>query len=420
MNKDTINLPRLISLIAEGASVSPATARRFLHDLFAYIEERLTAGETVNIKGIGEFVNSGDPSNPVLFKADEELAAIANEPFSVFSAVTLNEEAVDEIEAVGKKDEENVVEGVATLPVVEPVLEKSVEVEEAAENAHVEEPKQAPVVVPTEVEADNDEAVEESEPVQNDADVAEEPLAADQDKEPEQNPNPETYSDAATIEQPENAADVSVEDEVKPERRYAQAPGYRRSARRSGMAHVHKSQSSYALWLVLGILIGLILGLVGGYFAGKTMAAYELPEENDYSIFDEVDADTIALSAVPIVSDSTVMQDTAHQKAVASIENKEIGMPAKEEPVSAKKTEPVYDTITSTRYLSILARDHYGVKNYWIFIYEANPQLGNPNQIRPGTRVLIPPKESFQEATKAETDAKARRLLNQLAKKYKF
>ncbi len=416
MNKDTVNLPRLISLIAEGASVSPATARRFLHDLFAYIEARLTAGETVNIKGIGEFVNSGDPANPVLFKADEELAAIANEPFSAFSAVALNEEAVDEIEAVGK-EEEKVVESV-TPPVVEQTAEETVEVEAVVEKAPVEEPEQAQAAVPTEVESESNEAVKEPEPVLNDTEVAEEPLSDNHDIEPEQNPNPENYSDAATSEQPEKAADVPAEDEEgKPERRYAQAPGYRRSTRRSDMEYVQKSQGSHTLWLVLGILIGLILGLVGGYFAGKTMAAYELPEEDDYSIFDEVDADTIALSPTPVVKDSTAVQDTAHHETVATnIENK----PAKEDPAPAKKAEPVYDTVTSTRYLSILARDHYGVKNYWIFIYEANPQLGNPNQIRPGTKVLIPPKESFQEATKAETDAKARRLLNQLAKKYKF
>ena len=54
MNKETINLPRLINLIAEKASVNPATARRFLHDLFAYIEEQLAQGESVKIKGVSK------------------------------------------------------------------------------------------------------------------------------------------------------------------------------------------------------------------------------------------------------------------------------------------------------------------------------------------------------------------------------
>ena len=89
-------------------------------------------------------------------------------------------------------------------------------------------------------------------------------------------------------------------------------------------------------------------------------------------------------------------------------------------PAADTKPQPVYDTITSTKFLTTLAGQHYGVKNYWIFIYEANPGLGNPNSIRPGTRVLIPAKESFMEPTKAETDAKARKLLNALSKRYKL
>lgn len=171
------------------------------------------------------------------------------------------------------------------------------------------------------------------------------------------------------------------------------------------------------MWILLGVLIGLILGLIGGFFAGKTMAKYDFDE----SAYDE-ESDTVALVASSL--DSLLMPAptaaTATSPEPAAETVKPEPTPEPEAKPTAAAPQPVYDTITSSKFLTTLARQHYGVKNYWIFIYEANPQLGNPNSIRPGTRVLIPSKESFMEPTKAETDEKARRLLNALAKKYKL
>ncbi len=96
-NKETINLPRLITEVAAGASVDPASARRFLHELFAMIEESLKSGEAITVKGVGTFTRSEDSEHPVLFQPDEELASIANEPFAAFSAVELNDGAAEEI-----------------------------------------------------------------------------------------------------------------------------------------------------------------------------------------------------------------------------------------------------------------------------------------------------------------------------------
>ncbi|MDO4320810.1 MAG: HU family DNA-binding protein, partial [Bacteroidales bacterium] len=93
---DTINLPGLISRLASEGNCDPATARRFLHEFFALIETTLLAGESVRIKGIGEFVASEDPANPVLFKPDDQLAAAANEPFAIFEAVELNDGVTEE------------------------------------------------------------------------------------------------------------------------------------------------------------------------------------------------------------------------------------------------------------------------------------------------------------------------------------
>lgn len=447
MNKETINLPRLINLIAEKASVNPATARRFLHDLFAYIEEQLAQGESVKIKGVGEFVRGDDASNPVLFKADEDLAALANEPFSAFSAVELNDDAVDEIKALDEKPgpiqeptPSNVeIEDVYETPEVIPpsaeethspiATEELLSEPEAIIEEKIEKVVEAPTAL-TEIVASEGVAVSEPDevPTENTVTVEVQPAPKEAVSEEVQNAtNPEPETTTETKQQPEVTDVISV-----PEAKsvvYERREGHHSSHRHHRYVEEYErpAQSSHTMWLVLGILIGLILGLVGGYFAGKTMAAYELPAEDDYSLIDELEPDTVPLSVTEITATSTdtAKQSAPQQVAPAASTNPAVEHTAASEPKPAaaapeKKAEPVYDTITSKRYLSILAKDHYGEKKYWIFIYNANPQLGNPNQISPGTKVLIPARESFEEATKAQTDAKAQRLLNQLAKKYKF
>ena len=172
------------------------------------------------------------------------------------------------------------------------------------------------------------------------------------------------------------------------------------------------------LWLVIGVLIGLIIGLCGGYFAGKLMGAYTLPD--DYFEYSLEEVEETPSDAAPADVTETIVQPSEQAEAVPAQVKPEPVEPSTTAPAPKAKAEPVYDTVTKSRYLSILAKEHYGVKNYWIFIYEANPELGNPNKIAPGTRVLIPDRSTFEEATPDATAAKASRRMGELAKKYKF
>ncbi len=59
--------------------------------------------------------------------------------------------------------------------------------------------------------------------------------------------------------------------------------------------------------------------------------------------------------------------------------------------------EPVYDTVSTTRYLTTMAKEHYGNFNLWPIIYEENQAiLGHPDRIKPGTRVVIPPLSKYK------------------------
>jgi len=366
MNKETVNLPRLISEISAGASVDPASARRFIHELFVLLESSLQADETVKIKGIGTFVRSDDSEQPVLFKADEELAAFANEPFAAFTAVELNDGAAEEImntQTVEAAVPETIQSSMPVNEPSEPICENSVR----QENVDVHEDDKEEYVEEKEISED-EEQIPPSEPVSESAPI------------PGLPPVPE----------PEPLSEPAIEPQLQ------------------AQPIVRESNGNTSMWLVLGILIGLILGLVCGYFAGETMANFKLPDE------DEEDLDTVELYEPEAISTPV---EAIVKPAEAKLEQSE---PQPVLQTKSKPAEPVYDTITKTRYLSILAKEHYGSKKYWVFIYNANPHLGDPNKVSPGTRVLIPAKESFMEATQEATDAKAQRLLNQLARKYKL
>lgn len=56
----------------------------------------------------------------------------------------------------------------------------------------------------------------------------------------------------------------------------------------------------------------------------------------------------------------------------------------------------IYDTISRTRFLTTMAKEHYGNFNLWPYIYEENKEiLGHPDRIKPGTKVVIPPMSKY-------------------------
>lgn len=405
MSKNVITLPNLILKVANGAGFDPATSRRFLHDLFALVEEKLLRGESVAIPGIGEFTVGMAPDHAVLFRPDPSLSATANEPFSAFSPVELYEGA----------------ERALAIENSEPV-DKSVLREEASRKPEPEQP--APVAetpAAEEIPAPAPEAAAE-EPVK---DAEEEKKTTTEPVQAAEKPVENTV-----IEKPEPQATVQtpVADPVETRPRSTFIPP--KPVQQPPVAepvivppsnpepvYVPSHRTSHTIWLVLGIMIGLVAGLVGGYFAGKSMGrvegqfvegglAYE-DEDSDEDIFSQVVADTN--ESEKVAAEAVEVADSA-----ASVVQPE---PVVEEEVQAAP-EPVYDYVTKN--LAHLSQKHYGKKNYWVFIYKANPNLGNPNMIAPNTKVRIPAYEEFAGKTKTETDDKARRIYNELAKKYKF
>lgn len=386
---ETITLPQLITRLAAEAGCTPSQARKYLHDLFAGIEQSLAEGRNITVAGIGEFAPGMDSAHPVLFRPDAALAAALNEPFEAFSAVELP----------------------ADMPG---------DLSETEESAAEPAPAETAEEVVTEHETVEEQPAEETEPEAEEIEEAE--AEAPGEEEPQPEPGSEIEPEPETEPEPEPAAPQS-----EPETEVHEAAPIvftSEDSAEESPAPVRPAHSPW-MWLTCGIMIGLILGLVGGYFAGEAVGRYHIPADEEDEYYDDAD------SALSIVEESPGSVAVAAEVAaepvapVAEAAQPEVKTP---EPVQPKETapapqpskEPVYDTITSTQFLTTLARKHYGVKNYWIFIYEANPELGNPNNIRPGTRVMIPERSSFEEATPEATKAKAQQHLNALARKYKL
>ena len=56
----------------------------------------------------------------------------------------------------------------------------------------------------------------------------------------------------------------------------------------------------------------------------------------------------------------------------------------------------ITDTVTTQIVLSTLSDKYYGSPWFWVYIYEENKSfISNPDNVPPGTAVVIPPAEKY-------------------------
>jgi hypothetical protein len=353
-----IPVSRLGELLAAKTGADVDACTKFVKEYFGLIEATLAAGEDVTIKGIGTFRLTGNDEEPVVYEPDADLAATVNAPFEAFDAVDLNDTEFSE----------NI-----PTPIVETQgAEAEPEVEAEVEPVAIEEQK----------------AVEEPE-------IIEEPEA-----------EPEVEAEA----EPE----AELEPEAEPERHHHHHHSSHRyySSRRNN----DYPRGLAIFWMVITFILGLFLGLAVGYFGyryiNKYMTGSVVYEE---TIYEDDDTDSIS-DANEITFDEDVEMSGSVDKKLTEAEPA-VAQPAQQ--AEAKAKEPRYDTITSTCFLTTLARKYFGEMDYWVFIYDAN-NLGNPNVISPGTKVRIPYPEELKLSGNKEADLKvAKQRAAEIYRKYK-
>ncbi|MDE7346861.1 MAG: HU family DNA-binding protein [Muribaculaceae bacterium] len=363
---DKITFPRLSAMLADQSGRSKRFSEDFLREFFALISESLENGDSIKIKGLGTFrlsrveprrsvdVTTGQPMeisghSKVVFIPSKELAEAVNSPFEAFTAIEISDDAdisqlmsKDEIDLGDTSDEPS--NSIASFVTEEETNEMSNDNEEILPNA--------------EEEAHD---TEENIGVGGKDEIPKDLAAPNEGLE---TPNEEEEVDH------ENAEEGEVE-ESEEEQEYITPP-----KRKWGkIAAVSFAVVLIALFATIGIWYFFATDDFNRVFNKYRTNITKLTTDKPVALNANSSAET----------GSRVMEEGINTSVDSLSLTDEAEVP------TAPSDALVYDTISTTRYLTSMARTHYGNFNFWPYIYEENKAiLGHPDRIRPGTPVVIP------------------------------
>ncbi|MDE6649055.1 MAG: HU family DNA-binding protein [Muribaculaceae bacterium] len=415
MNKK-ITFPRLSAMLADKSGRSKRFSEDFLREFFSLISERLEAGESVKIKGFGTFrlsrveprksvdVTTGEAMeisghSKVVFVPAKELASAVNSPFEAFTAIEISDDAdisqlFDEEEIKKLNIAEDTSE--SEIPVSEELAD-TLQHDMGQQDAGIPEKDEFVIVTPaTEDKETVNMATEPSKPSDS---KTETPAMSDketqvsfdsQDNESKEEENL-TESEVNDLnDEPKNTYDNEEQeysDEI-PERKSK----WKKRLLISFAAAICAIFATIAIWYVFAT----------NDFNGILNRSASI-SKTDTS---KVNHPTVADANYEAPSENSLMttEDSISDSANEIEEESEVPT-APSDPI-------VYDTISTTRYLTTMAKAHYGNYNLWPFIYEENKaKLGHPDRIRPGTPVVIPKLSKYGiDASRPEDVDKAKKM----------
>lgn len=363
-----ITLVELARLMAESTSTTSRMCELFLRELFTTVSQALINGESVKIKGIGTFkvtpvkprksvnVTTGDPMeikgyNKVTFTPDKKLAEAVNQPFAQFETVFINDAVSDEklaeIDArYPSAFNENNENPTPSAPS-----------EEIEQNVSAPEPE--PVVEPEPPIASEPEL----EPVADEEPVGRRALAAfGVPMGPEPEPEPIKPSAIETMKEseqtpvaspqavvPDNSPANEPDDEEEEDNFYRPAPRNAYTPTQEQISRYRAGKNKRWLWLLPALLLVGVLCWLFTRGGGKA-------EDSSENVIPQAD---------------TVVAEVAEPAVIT-------------------------DTVTTQIVLSTLSDKYYGSPWFWVYIYEENKSfISDPDNVPPGTAVVIPPAEKY-------------------------
>ncbi len=202
-----------------------------------------------------------------------------------------------------------------------------------------------------------------------------------------------TVDDAEEIQETRPACDLSADTEQEPPEPtpLRQEPQTPPSPQPYEEPWPEEPSRSRKVWLSVAAIIALLFAFGAGFISGR------------YSV-EPVARETVRFDTLRI---------TVHDTITLT--------PEVEKPRPQPAPDPIFDTVTPTRYLATMSRQYYGKMEYWVYIYKANEQkLGNPDKIRPGTRVEIPPFEKYAVSDNDSVNlAQARRMSEEIYARFR-
>lgn len=377
-----------ITITALAGSLSLATGRskrqceEFLKEFFKLAAETLSSDELLRIKGFGTFkvvemgsregvnVATGEKQEissfkKVVFAPAKDLAAEINAPFEDFESVEVDDDFPEEVldeEMELKEDSENREENLGNESIVSPIVLETGSEEESEDDLITIEAYDAG---PDEVNAEEHDPVIAANYVSSTSDSLENGDSENEDVREENNSE-------------------NDEEDMK-----------------------NKFGLGFLVGALLSLAICLIIFILGCFFAwwpqnfDRVKVEQTVPQE-DVAIVEPQD------SVVAVV------EETVLTKAEEPIVEPE------EKPVD-KKERKVYDTVSTTRYLTTIAQEHYGNYNFWPYIYKENEnKLGHPDRITPGTKVVVPPLSKYGVDASNKSDLeKAKEMGQEIYSRYR-
>lgn len=389
MNRTTA-LPALVAELARTNNCADETASEFLHALARVVSKGLAEDGAVTVSGIGIFKIIDKPGGPeVDFLPDAELAAEVNAPFSLFEPVEL---------AAGVSAADLDMETATATEVPEvPYAPALAETEETTAPAApvIPEPAKPEVpagLPPVPAAVTIDETITTTSATEAETEPETETVPEPQ-HEPETEPQPKAAPEPepAPAPTPQPAPKPRTINETYSQTTRTYAASTREPVREERIVKVvdrRPNRSTVALAAVIALVAGLVIGYLAYdwvNFNGPRNVEISAEKVNVHPAVPVVfETDTTATEVVPA--------DTA-RNAAAAAENRAAQSVSAE---TAKASVTVTDTVGGRRYLSVIARQHYGKDIFWVYIYEENKdRISNPNNVPEGLVVVIPPAEKY-------------------------
>ena len=349
---EKITLPTLVSLLADKTGKQKKQCEDFLREFFNTLVDAMEAGENVRIKSLGTFkvvaveprksvnVNTGEQMeipghNKIVFVPAKELAEEVNAPFAMFESIEIPDNALED-----------------------PLLSSAT-----------------------------------SDPSVSAAQAEEDPL-------PSSAISDQTVSAAQAAGYPEPDEDS---DENEQEFELENESGLDSFPIVSQLNEEHtetRRNYRFLLGFACGVACAAVICLCAYLvFFEKWVATVSEEKNTEVSVQAETSGQ-LTDADVRQVPEPDVLDSDKKDLIEASDADSKNEQMAKTEQTAEVPTrpsdEPVYDTITKTRYLTTMAKEHYGNYNLWPYIYEENKAiLGHPDRIRPGTKVIVPPLSKY-------------------------
>lgn len=412
-NKVSINT--LAAAIAQTTGKTKKFCEDFVKEFFKVVSENITTEDSLKIKGFGTFkvievesrssvnIHTGErqeisPYKKVVFTPSKEMAAKLNAPFEEFESVEIEDDMPEELfyneEALVDMGEEN------------NVSEENLEVGSKEEDeddkitleAYTEVEHEKTIVPPVISNHDDHSQVSENiapASVQVDGNLKETTFPNDYPISEKLEENREIIQERVNESTEPTVSESSVKTETlstsviepSPEVNssyYYQPPVFEQEEP-DHFRNVESKKSRFGVGFLVGTLstlvICVIIFMLGCFFDWWP---------NNFQNFKVAEAE--------LISDS--QEDEPFEE-----ENRIQTEPEK---------EPVYDTVSTTRYLTTIAREHYGDFNFWPYIYLENASiLGHPDRITPGTKVIVPElsKYGVDPANKADVATAKKKAL---------